>query len=283
MLRPEFGLSGSAPSASFERVAASIGAPAPQRFDRLMGEVRADIVHFIENGNSQDGTGLSVEGGAHRARALAGMQQQAAQSAGIERGEGVRPVSTPTGLRAKPAAAPTSTTLTGPLGVGKGVGEGLAPDQKAFVSGIAGWAREAGKRLGVSPDIVAAHAALESGWGKRPLRDRQGGDSKNLFGLKAGSSWRGQVVEALTTEYEDGVAVRRTDRFRRYPDERSAFQDYARLLMENPRYEGARNAGSDAGAYADGLVRGGYATDEKYRDKLVQLVKQMRAVARPAR
>src|SRR5688572_13611503 len=38
-----------------------------------------------------------------------------------------------------------------------------APSQEEFLDNIAPWAREAGERLGVAPELVQAHAALESG------------------------------------------------------------------------------------------------------------------------
>lgn len=41
--------------------------------------------------------------------------------------------------------------------------------------------------------------------GKRNLR-ADGSNSFNLFGIKAGKSWRGDSVETMTTEYVNGVA-----------------------------------------------------------------------------
>ncbi|WP_024303374.1 glycoside hydrolase family 73 protein [Pseudogulbenkiania sp. MAI-1] len=149
--------------------------------------------------------------------------------------------------------------------------------QQAFLERIAPYAREAGARLGVAPDLIAAHAALESGWGKRPLAGTDGGDSHNLFGIKAGAGWQGEVVAALTTEHEAGVDVKRTERFRAYPDMRGAFVDYAELLAGNPRFRGVQGVGSDAAAFAQALVRGGYATDPDYASKLTRVVASIRA------
>ncbi len=56
---------------------------------------------------------------------------------------------------------------------------------QAFLAAIAPWARQAAQSLGVSTELVAAHAALESGWGQRQLRDASGHTTHNLFGLKA--------------------------------------------------------------------------------------------------
>lgn len=146
--------------------------------------------------------------------------------------------------------------------------------QQQFLESIAPWAQQAGERLGVAPQLVAAHAALESGWGQRPLR-QGGADTHNLFGIKAGGQWRGDVATAATTEYEHGVAIGRTERFRSYPDQGAAFDDYAQMLLANPRYRAALNTGNDAHAFAQGLARGGYATDPAYGAKLARVAGQV--------
>ena len=144
-------------------------------------------------------------------------------------------------------------------------------DQQAFLDSIAPWAKEAADQLGVAPELVQAHAALESGWGQRPIRAGDGASSHNLFGIKAGGKWDGAVAESATTEYVGGAAVKTRERFRSYPDGASAFRDYARMLLDNPRYKGAIGAGNDAHAFAQGLAKGGYATDPAYAAKLARL------------
>ncbi|HEX8610271.1 MAG TPA: glucosaminidase domain-containing protein [Telluria sp.] len=166
--------------------------------------------------------------------------------------------------------APTST-------VGGAFADGS--EQKAFLDQIAPWAREAGERLGVAPQLVSAHAALESGWGQRPLRQAEGASTHNLFGIKAGSSWQGEVSDNATTEFEHGTAVKKTERFRSYPDQAAAFRDYAQVLLDNPRYAAAIGTGSDAGAFAQGLAKGGYATDPAYAAKLTKLAARLQGAA----
>lgn len=151
--------------------------------------------------------------------------------------------------------------------------------QQAFLDQIAPWAREAGERLGVAPQLVSAHAALESGWGQRPLRQPDGASTHNLFGIKAGSGWQGDVAEAMTTEYEHGAALKKSERFRSYPDQASAFRDYTQVLLDNPRYRAALGTGSDAGAFAEGLARGGYASDPAYAAKLTRLAGRLQGVS----
>jgi flagellar protein FlgJ len=154
-----------------------------------------------------------------------------------------------------------------------------APEQQAFLERIAPWAREAADKLGVAPELVSAHAALESGWGQHPIRTAAGADSHNLFGVKAGAGWDGAVSETATTEYVGGAALATTARFRAYPDQASAFRDYADLLLANPRFRGALGAGANAQAFAQGLARGGYATDPAYADKLARVAGKLKGIS----
>jgi flagellar protein FlgJ len=154
-----------------------------------------------------------------------------------------------------------------------------SPEQQAFLESIAPWAREAAGKLGVAPELVSAHAALESGWGQRPLKTAQGADSHNMFGIKAGEGWDGAVSEAATTEYVGGAALATRARFRAYPDQASAFRDYADLLLSNPRFRGALGAGANAQAFAKGLSRGGYATDPAYADKLARVAGKLKGIS----
>jgi flagellar protein FlgJ len=137
-------------------------------------------------------------------------------------------------------------------------------------------AQAASQATGIPAAFMLGQAALESGWGKREILAADGTSSYNLFGLKAGSNWRGRVVEAVTTEYVDGVALKTVETFRAYQSYSEAFQDYANLLRSNPRYTDllAQAAqGIDAESFAQGLQRAGYATDPNYADKLSRIIK----------
>ena len=160
-----------------------------------------------------------------------------------------------------------------------GDGADASPGQQAFLNSIAPWAREAAEKLGVAPELVSAHAALESGWGQRPLRNPDGSSTHNLFGIKAGAGWHGDVAESATTEYVGGAALKTSARFRAYPDQASAFRDYAQMLIDNPRFRGALGTGNDAQAFATGLAKGGYATDPSYAAKLTRLAGKLQGIS----
>ena len=150
----------------------------------------------------------------------------------------------------------------------------LKGERGEFVSRLLPFAQRAAERLGVAPELIVAHAALETGWGRQSPADSQGLQSHNLFGIKAGSQWRGAVAEARTIEFENGVPQRRTERFRAYQDYAAAFDDYAALLSRS-RFAGVLNTGSDSAAFANALQAGGYATDPQYARKLQQVALQL--------
>jgi flagellar protein FlgJ len=154
--------------------------------------------------------------------------------------------------------------------------------QQEFLASIAPLARQAAERLGVAPELIAAHAALESGWGQRPLRGADGSVTHNLFGIKAGQDWTGGIVRALTTEVDDGRASTRTETFRSYASLSQAFDDYAQLLLNRSRYAHVVNAGDDAAAFASGLAQGRYATDPDYAAKIERVARQVREIGLPA-
>ena len=134
-------------------------------------------------------------------------------------------------------------------------------------------AAEAERATGVPAKFMLGQAALESGWGKRMIRNADGSSSNNLFGIKAGPGWKGKVATAVTTEYVNGVARQKVERFRAYDTPADSFKDYANMLAKNPRYDKVLNSGGDAAAFAHGLQRAGYATDPQYAAKLTRVIK----------
>ena len=143
---------------------------------------------------------------------------------------------------------------------------------QAFQDKVSAHAEEASKTTGIPAKFMMGQAALESGWGKRVMRTADGSSSNNLFGIKAGPGWKGKTVDAVTTEYVDGVAQRRVEKFRAYDSYADSFRDYAQLMRNNPRYEKVLANASDVKGFAQGLQRAGYATDPNYATKLTNII-----------
>ncbi|NOT84982.1 MAG: flagellar assembly peptidoglycan hydrolase FlgJ, partial [Methylococcaceae bacterium] len=64
--------------------------------------------------------------------------------------------------------------------------------KKAFVEQLLPLAQKAAQELGVEPKVLIAQAALETGWGRSVIKNRDGSSSYNLFNIKAGSAWDGR-------------------------------------------------------------------------------------------
>lgn len=158
------------------------------------------------------------------------------------------------------------------------VTEAASGSKQSFVDAMLPHASQAAARLGVAPEVLVGHAALESGWGQRAIRHPDGRNSYNLFGIKASPGWKGDVVATMTTEYEGGVAQKQLGAFRSYPSLQAAFDDYARLLAENPRYQQALNQGQNVAGFASALQRGGYATDPAYAQKLEAVIRTVASI-----
>jgi flagellar protein FlgJ len=143
-----------------------------------------------------------------------------------------------------------------------------------FMERLSAPAQAASRKTGVPAELILAQAALETGWGRHEIATADGRNSYNLFGIKAGSSWKGRTTDIVTHEYINGQRTRVVDTFRVYNSFEEAFTDYARLIGNNPRYAAVTTAGSAEQA-ARALQAGGYATDPAYADKLIAVMNSM--------
>ncbi|TDR79910.1 flagellar assembly peptidoglycan hydrolase FlgJ [Paludibacterium purpuratum] len=210
------------------------------------------LAHLDDDGQGVQPTSQVVGGTPLPARALAAYRAALAQVQSAQQ------------AATKPAATGAVDTSS-PSAVGaSGFARALLPQ-----------ASTAAARLGVAPELLVAHAALESGWGKRSIKNADGSDSHNLFGIKAGSDWRGATTNIVTTEYVNGVAQKKVDTFRAYGSYGEAFSDYANVLSTSPRYRNVLNQGRNIQGYAQGLQNGGYATDPRYAHKLVDVMSSL--------
>ena len=155
----------------------------------------------------------------------------------------------------------------------------LTQKQSDFVQLHGSAAHAAQAQSGIPAAFMIGQAAHETGWGKQEIRNGDGSNAHNLFGIKAGAGWTGRVAEITTTEYVGGEAQKVTARFRAYASYEESFRDYARMLKDSPRYaavaaQAATASASAASAvgFAQGLQRAGYATDPGYADKLARVI-----------
>lgn len=155
-----------------------------------------------------------------------------------------------------------------------------------FVAWLGPQASDAQIRTGIPASVVTAQGALESGWGKSRLAR----ETNNLFGVKAGSSWAGQVVSAPTWEVVNGQRIEvpgdwriyanraaalaagqsASSLFRVYRSAREALIDQARVYY-NGLYEPALAHRRDAKTFIN-LAGPRYATDPAYSSKVLSIM-----------
>ena len=144
--------------------------------------------------------------------------------------------------------------------------------QSGFVTQHTAAAERVAQATGIPSSFMIGQAGHETGWGRSEIRNADGGNSFNLFGIKAGPGWTGKVATITTTEYIDGEPRKVSAKFRAYDSYEASFRDYARLIGESPRYAQARASTGSAAAYATELQRAGYATDPAYAAKLSRAI-----------
>ncbi|MGI4779807.1 MAG: flagellar assembly peptidoglycan hydrolase FlgJ [Janthinobacterium lividum] len=161
-------------------------------------------------------------------------------------------------------------------GAGAGAGSRINPtaNQTDFVAQHGEAAGRVAQATGIPASFMIGQAGHETGWGRSEIRNADGSNAFNLFGIKAGAGWTGKTAEITTTEYVDGEARKVTAKFRAYDSYEASFRDYARLIGESPRYAQARATATSgsATAYATELQRAGYATDPAYASKLSRAI-----------
>lgn len=182
----------------------------------------------------------------------------------LERSMGLNPGPIP---KTDGATAPVVDPKAAPQKVG-------IPQQAAadFVQRNQAAAKAAEAATGIPADFMISQAALETGWGKKEIRNADGSSAHNLFGIKVGANWKGATTDVVTTEYSNGVARKVVQKFRSYASAAESFADYARLMKDSPRYAGVVGAGADAKGFAQGLQKAGYATDPAYAAKLTKVI-----------
>jgi hypothetical protein len=118
------------------------------------------------------------------------------------------------------------------------------------------------RRSGIPAAIILAQGLHESEAGTSELVKR----SNNHFGIKCRDDWKGQVV------YHDDD--RRQECFRSYATAEESYRDHSEFLRGSQRYAFLFNlAPTDYEGWAYGLKKAGYATNIRYSQILIKLIK----------
>ena len=119
------------------------------------------------------------------------------------------------------------------------------------------------KRTGVPASITLAQGVHETFAGQSTLVLK----SNNHFGIKCKSSWTGESVS-----HDDDAPG---ECFRKYPSPVDSYRDHSDFLRNGSRYAFLFNLNpTDYEAWAWGLKKAGYATNPKYPQILIRLIRE---------
>ncbi|NLW21936.1 MAG: hypothetical protein GXY88_01560 [Tissierellia bacterium] len=141
-------------------------------------------------------------------------------------------------------------------------------NKNQFIEIVGKVAKENYHKYKILPSLVIAQGALESAWGTKHIEN-------NIFGIKAGSTWKGKVAERRTREWDGTKYVTIVDKFRAYDSIEESIMDYLKLLGTSKRYERVK-AAKDYREAARLIHEAGYATDPKYAEKLINIIESNR-------
>lgn len=144
----------------------------------------------------------------------------------------------------------------------------MTQEQKAFIERVGNLAAADMQKSGVLASLTIAQAILESEWGKSGLTVK----ANALFGIKAGTNWKGRVYSTKTQECYDGVNFTTvTALFRAYNSWEESVENHSALLTGAARYKAVVGE-RDYKTACRAIKAAGYATNPNYADKLIQLI-----------
>lgn len=100
---------------------------------------------------------------------------------------------------------------------------GLTKSQAEFFRMVWVAAQRISKETGVPPEVTTAQAIIETGWGKSTI-------GNNIFGIKAGASWKGKKQLITTHEWDGTKNVKVQAWFRDYDSIEDSLKDHDAFL-----------------------------------------------------
>jgi len=138
-----------------------------------------------------------------------------------------------------------------------------------FITAMTQSAKQVEAKLNIPFEVVIAQAALETGWGQKIIKTKQGESSNNLFNIKADSRWQGDKTTTETLEFEQGTMIKKREPFRVYSSIAESVNDYVNFLSTSERYKPALEQTSNVEQFLHTLQDAGYATDPNYAKKIM--------------
>ena len=143
-----------------------------------------------------------------------------------------------------------------------------AKAKKRYIKRFHKVARDEMKKFGIPASIKMAQALLESNAGQSNLSLK----NNNHFGIKCFSK---NCIKGHCSNFHDD---HHKDFFRNYKTSWDSWRAHSRFLSSD-RYNHLKKHKKDYKQWAHGLKKAGYATDNKYPEKLIQLIEDFKLYA----
>jgi len=125
-------------------------------------------------------------------------------------------------------------------------------------------------KTGIPASIKMAQALLESGAGRSTLALK----ANNHFGIKCGGHWNGKTFYRKDDDYNDkGKLIESC--FRKFANVQDSYAAHSDFLQNQKRYAFLFDYDeTDYKKWARGLKKAGYATDNAYPKKLIEIIEK---------
>lgn len=141
-------------------------------------------------------------------------------------------------------------------------------DVKEFIEIIASAVVESCNSANLLPSPTMAQAIIESKYGTSELATK----ANALFGIKANSSWNGEIYNKQTQEYINDSYTTVIATFRKYPSWDESIKDHTQFLLKK-RYENLIGV-RDYKTYCRLIKEDGYATSPIYTQTLINCIEK---------
>lgn len=160
--------------------------------------------------------------------------------------------------------------------------EGILIERNEFILKMAEAYEEAlSSKIRVNQAVLFAQAAHESGWGLSRLAVK----ANNLFGIKAGRGWQGEILSLPTKEFIGGEWINCVAVWRKYPSYAECILDYALIINTLSWYKGALKHLDNADQFLKAILpapgKPGWATDPRYFEKVKAIGKVIETLGGP--
>ncbi|NLE97061.1 MAG: hypothetical protein GX596_03600 [Propionibacterium sp.] len=146
--------------------------------------------------------------------------------------------------------------------------------QRNFIDSLVSAAQQNERDTGIPASVTIGMAALETGWGRSSMAKDPVNTLFNIKCTATQSPFQQGCTDVASYEYDSqGRRYLKVSGFRTYANTGDSLRDFGRLLTTLSRYSKAFDHQDDPDAFVREVHRGGYATDPRYTELVVGIMR----------